>query len=117
MTGVVRSVRGLVDDLETLADGLPADPSLDELVAYVEARKDAAEALARLDPKGLSSAEKRGLGERVSAILVRDHALVMALFALREDLGARISTLPAVRRTARGYSSSRAGSRLFRRVA
>ena len=117
MSGVFRSVRGLVEELESLAGGLPAEPSLDELVAYVEARTEAAEALAHLDPTGLSTSEKRGLRERVSAILARDQALVMALFALREDVGARISALPTARRTVKGYTNPRSGSRLFRKVA
>lgn len=117
MTGVFRSVRGLVEDLEALAGHLPEQPSLDELVAYVEARREPAEALSKLDPKGLSSAEKRDLRERVQKILARDQALVMALFALKEDVAARISSLPAARRTVKGYSSARSGSRLLRRVA
>jgi len=117
MTGVFCSVRGLVEELEGLADGLPAEPSLDELVAYVEARQQAAEALSRLDPSGLSGTEKRDLRERVGRILNRDQALVMALFALKEDLGARISALPAARRTVKGYATSRTGSRMLRKVA
>ncbi len=117
MTGVFPSVRGLVEDLESLANALPKEPSLEQLVKYVEDRAHAAEALASLDPAGLSSAEKRGLAERLKKILDRDQALVFALFARKEDVGARISSLPAARRTAKGYGTPRSGSRVLRKVA
>ncbi|MBX7191910.1 MAG: flagellar protein FliT [Sandaracinaceae bacterium] len=117
MSGVFPSVRGLVEELESLANALPKEPSLDQLVQYVEDRAHAAEALASLDPIGLSATEKRGLAERLKKILDRDQALVVALFARKEDLAARISSLPAARRTAKGYGTPRAGTRMLRKVA
>ncbi len=117
MSGVYPSVRGLVEQLESLADALPDDPPLEELVEYVEHRREAATALARLDLADMSAPEKRGLAARVRKILERDQALVFALFALREDVASRISSLPAARRTARGYGAGPRGGRLLRKTA
>ncbi len=93
------TVRSLSSGIESLLERLGADPAVvgEEGLARVLDHPDstalwsAIKALSKLDPKGLSSAEKRDLRERVQKILARDQALVMALFALKEDVAARIS--------------------------
>jgi hypothetical protein len=114
MSGVFLSLRGLVEKLEGLAAELPEEPSLEDLARYVEARADAAETLSRLDPAGLTASEKRGLSTRLRKVLERDQALVFALFALREDVGKRLSELPTARRAVRGYGDASVGGRLLR---
>jgi hypothetical protein len=117
VTDEPRSARSLVEELERLADELPEDPALEELELYVESRKEVAKALTRLNPTGLSSEEKRELGGRVQAVLSRDQALVTALFAVKDELAARIAALPAARRTVKGYASAATGSRMLRTTA
>lgn len=117
MSAVLVSLRGLVERLEAIADALPEQPTLEQLVLYVEERAEAAAVLATLDPSSLAAGEKRGLAQRLRKILDRDQALVFALFALKDDVAARLSTMPAARKTARGYGAGREGARVLRKTA
>ena len=117
MSATLVSLRGLVERLEGIATALPKEPTLEQLIAYVEERKDAAETLASLDPSGLAAGDKRALSQRLRKILERDQALVFALFALRDDVGARLSLLPTARKAVRGYGAPEGGSRVLRKTA
>lgn len=116
-SGTFVSLAGAIARLEAMAEQLPSEPSLEALTAYVSDRAPLAETLASFDPRELKQGERRSLATRLARVLERDQALVTALFARREDVGAQLRAVQAARAGARGYAGRSDGSRVLRKTA
>jgi len=116
-SGTFVSLTGVLTKLEEMADTLPSVPSLEALATYVNDRAPLAETLASIDPQTLETSERRSLAARLTRVLERDQALVTALFARRDDVGAQLRAMHAARIAARGYSGTGNGSRVLRKTA
>lgn len=117
MSGVLVSLRGLIERLEALADQLPETPSVEALAAYAIARGPLAEQIAGIDPAELSAGDRRSLSERLARVLERDQALVLALFARREDVAGQLRVAQEARAALRGYAGPDPTARVFRKTA
>lgn len=116
-SGTFVSLAAVVDQLESMADALPEDASLDALASYVEIRAPLADTLASIDVGPLSVGEKRSLAGRLRRVLDRDQALVTALFARREDVGTQLRAAHRARTAARGYGGRGEAARVLRKTA
>jgi hypothetical protein len=116
-SGTFVSLAGVLTRLEAMADELPSEPSLEALAAYVSGRAPLAETLSSFDPQELKTGERRSLATRLARVLERDQALVTALFARRENVGAQLKAVHDARVAARGYGGRSEGTRVLRKTA
>lgn len=117
MSGAVVSLRALIERLEALADALPESPSIEALAQYATDRGPVAEQIAGIDPVDLSDGEKSSLSARLARVLERDQALVLALFARREDVAGQLRVVQEARTAMRGYSGPSETAQVFRKTA